>query len=183
VSEPDRAIARLEGALADAGREHEPPPHWEARVLTAIDEAPRAAPGRWWMLLFPAIAAAAAIIIYVSWPRTPAPPQLAIALTVERGGPIMRGNSAHVGDTIHVTATGGAGAHRAVWIYRDDRELVAVCAGDAPCAFPITARGEYAIVLVVTDAPLPTPHGPFDADVAAAAQAGLHPLVERLTAR
>ncbi len=184
MSEPDRAIERLEAALTDAGAGHVPPPNWEARVLAAADAAAASSRRpRWWLFALPALAAAAAIVIYVSWPpgaRSTEPLQLALAL--ERGGPVVRGTSAHVGDTLRATATGGAAKH-AVWIYRDERDLVAICTGDAPCTFTITARGDYSVVALASDAALPTPHGTLDTDVDAAAKTGAHYKIEPVAVR
>ncbi|MCE9579270.1 MAG: hypothetical protein K8W52_39465 [Deltaproteobacteria bacterium] len=176
----DPALERIERALAEAGADQQPPPGWEARVLAAIDAKPaRRAP--WWLLV-PALAAAAAIVFLV-WPRAATPPQqLAVAITIDRGGPLVRGTSAHVGDTLHATATGGDG-HRAVWIYRDDRELLATCAGDDACTFTIPSRGDYAIVALAAAAPLPAPRGVLDDDVAAAAKAGAQFTIEAVAVR
>jgi hypothetical protein len=178
----DRAIERIETALADAGAGHEPPRGWEARVLAAVEARPRRTIARWWLLV-PALAAAA-VVLFFAWPRTPVPAnsQLALAITVERGGPLVRGTSAHVGDTLRATATGG-GANRAVWIYRDDRELVASCAGDEPCAFTVATRGDYSIVALASAAPLPAPRGSLDGDVAAAARSGAQYRIEPVAVR
>lgn len=181
---------RLEDALRAAGSEHEPPAGWEDRVLAATIGTRAAAPApaparrraRWWMFAAPALAMAAAAAVYLWWPRGGAAPpqQLALAITVEHGGPIVRGTTAHPGDTLIVTATGGA-AHRVVWVYRDDRELVTTC--ESSCRVPLTARGDYSVVAVSSDAPLPAPHGSLDEDVAAAAKLGAAYTIEPVAVR
>ncbi|HSN25367.1 MAG TPA: hypothetical protein VLT45_03755 [Kofleriaceae bacterium] len=170
------ANRRLETELARLGDEHEPPVGWEARVLAATAERSRR---RWWLLAIPAIALSAAIVLLLSWPRHPAPERLALAISLDRGGPVVRGTSAQVGDVLRATARGGA--YRAVWIYRSDSQLVVACPGGAGChsdgtALTATAKldavGDYSIVVLAADAALPAPHGALDQDVAAAARGG-----------
>jgi hypothetical protein len=171
----DRAIARIEAALASMGAQLEPPRGWEARVFAAI-AVKRRRP--WWQFAVPALCVAAAAAIYLAWPRGAAPREpLQLAMTVESGGPTVRGTQAHIGDTVHVRASGGA-AHHAIWIYREERELVMACADDAPCDFHLTSRGDYSVVALSSDTPLPTPRATLDTDVAAAVQAGAQYKIE-----
>ena len=110
--------------------------------------------------------AAAAVLVWSLRRETAKPPQLAMAFTIERGGPTMRGGDAHVGDIVHVQS--GA----TVWIYRNDHELVLGCPGGTGCRadgadFTVSAIGAYSIVVLAGDH-LPVPRGDLDADVAAA---------------
>ena len=176
---------RLEAALRSVGEDHAPPAGWEDRVLAATvgpARAPAPRRARWWMFAAPALACAAAAAVYLWWPRSaPHLQQLALAVSVEHGGPIVRGTTAHPGDTLVASTTGGA-AHTAIWIYRDDRELVMSCTS-SPCRVTLTARGDYSIVALSSPAPLPTPHGSLDDDVSAAAKSGATYKIEPVTVR
>jgi anti-sigma factor RsiW len=162
----------------------------------AIDElAPRRSRRRWGAVTggLAAVAAAAAAVWAVKFSGSdPAGTdgQLAFGVAVQRGGTQVRGGAA-VGDTIHATASGG-GSYRAVWIYRDDRELVLACPGGRTCRdeaggvaadLIVPSVGEYAIVVMASAKPLPQPHGSLDADVAAAADAGAQYQIKQLTIR
>jgi hypothetical protein len=185
MSDPER---RLEAELARLGTEHMPPVGWETRVLAAT-VLPKRRP--WWHFAAPAFALAAAIILWFAWPRSTAKPTaLALELSLERGGPIVRGSTAHIGDVLHATARGGK--YRAVWIYRTDTQLLVACPGAAACtaaddAVTATAAiqsvGDYSIVALSSDAPLAAPTGKLDADVAAAANAGARYKIEPLAVR
>ncbi|MEO7735104.1 MAG: hypothetical protein ABIY55_29380, partial [Kofleriaceae bacterium] len=108
---------------------------------------------------------------------------LEVALTVDHAGPVMRGSSAHLGDLLHVVARGAR--YRAIWVYKDERELVASCpalraidraraldcqvTGDAlELRLALPARGAYAVVTLGGAAGLPTPTGTLDKDIDAA---------------
>ena len=157
-------ITRLEGELAKLGGEHEPPPGWQARVLAAVAKPERAARGRWWWFALPALAIAAVVVIVIATREPAAPPQLALAVEIQAGGAVVRGSQAKVGDVVRATATGGK--HRAIWIYREDKELVAAC--DRTCEVTLAAPGRYTVVALAAGAPLPQPTGSLDADLAAA---------------
>jgi hypothetical protein len=178
---PDcRAHERIAAALPEVGADLSPRPGWEARVLAAVTAPERRV--RWWWIAAPAaLAAAAALVLWLGRDRGPSGPRpLEVALTVRRDGPPVRATTAAVGDVVGIEARGGRG-HRAVWVYRDDRELVLRCPGGATCAIGaggITAElrveraGRYAVVLLAADQPLPAPTGRLDDDLAAAAAAG-----------
>ena len=170
------SITRVEAALRQLGAEHEPPHGWQARVLAAIQPRPR-----WclWWLAIPALALGMSAPIF--WPR-PAPPEDRVALhvLVEPAGPTMRGNSAHVGDRVRVTAA-SSDRYRALWVYRNERELIVACpggpscrrAGDATTAdLTLLAVGTYTFVAITSTTPLPAPQGTYDPDHAAAREAG-----------
>lgn len=178
---------RLESELARLGEEHEPPVGWEARVLAATTARPQR---RWWLFAVPALAAAAAIVLLLAWPRHPTHEVLAMELSLDRGGPVVRGTSAHIGDVLHATARGGA--HRAVWIYRSDSQLVVACPGGAECRSTATtltatakldAIGDYSVVVLAADEALPAPQGSLDQDVATAARAGAQYRIEPVSVR
>jgi len=173
---PPIPIDRLEAALARLGAEHEPPRGWETRVLAAVG-----APSRrgWWFAL-PAMAVMAAIAIVLAIPPGRPDEPLSIQVSVTSVGPPVRGSSAHAGDRVHASATGG-GRYRAIWVYRNDRELVLACPGGPSCGSTLGATtaeltlpsvGTYVFVAVTSASPLPTPHGSYDVDQAAAEQAG-----------
>jgi len=175
VTEP---IARIEAALAQLGDEHEPPAGWEARVLAATG-ARRRRP--WWHFAAPGIVlAAAAVAVYLAIPphRNTA---LALRLTYDKAATVVRGDTHQIGEVVHATATGGD-RYRAVWIYRDETELVAACPGSASCRtsddvmvaeVTLALVGTYTIVALASSAPLAPPTGSYDADLGRARSAGV----------
>ena len=177
-------IARIEEALTRLGAEHKPPVGWEARVLAA---AAKPKPKPWWWFAFPVVAlAVSAIVLFVE--RSPSEQPLQLALNVEKGQVAVRGASAHVGDIVHATATGG-GHHRVVWVYRDDR-LVMACPGAPQCRrdgeatvadVALDATGEYTIIALTSRSPVPAPAGALDKDVSDASNAGAHEVRKQLT--
>jgi hypothetical protein len=122
-----------------------------------------------------ALAAAAALVLFMR--PSPSPHHdgdpLATTYAIERGPNTMRGQTAHVGDTLHLHA------HATVWIYRGDHQLVLACAADAACDLHVAAIGSYSIV-TLTGAAIPAPHGSFDDDVATAVEAGAKYRAEQL---
>ena len=169
-------IARIEAALSQLGREHEPPAGWEVRVLAATT-MPRRRP--WWLFSTSAIAAAAVVVLCARIFPRPALTALAVELPFDRTGPAARGDTPNVGDIVHATARGGAG-FRAVWVYRRNT-LVAACPGGAHCRserdatiadVELRSIGLYRIVALSSAVPVPPPRGTFDSDVASAQEAG-----------
>jgi Putative zinc-finger len=175
-----RCQAALRGRMLEAAVTDEAP---GAQVIplhaARMPARTRSRPVRRWMVAAAAVAIAAAVTL-VWWVRRPlAPTVLAVVVRVEHGATQMRGTSAHIGDTIHARATGGAG-QRAVWIYRDDTQLLLACPGAAGCRdgdgamaadLVVRAVGTYSIVTISATS-LSTPTGSLDADVAAARGAG-----------
>lgn len=181
---------RLERAIAQLGAEHEPPAGWEARVLAAIEsKQPQPTPWawlrRWWAgLAVPVLAAGAAILlIHV---RAPRPLQVAFAIEKDPTR-VVRGGSADASDHIvlvplysrlTLTAQGGTG-HRALWVYRGERELVAACPGDSRCVpgdeprlvLPLDKIEQLQVLALSAEGALPTPIGRYDDDQAAAVSA------------
>lgn len=179
-------IERIEAALAELGAEHEPPEGWEARVLA------QTVPQNWWRHLLrwqvAAVVVAAAVIVVVIIPRRGA---FALATdTREPDGAVMRGGANHVGQILRAAATGGD-RQRAIWLYRDDRLLVA-CPGAPSCAssedgvtveLGFETAGSYRVVALNARAPIAPPHGDVDTDVLAAQSAGAKVVQELLTVR
>jgi hypothetical protein len=170
------AIARLEAAIAWLGTEHEPPRGWETRVLAAVG-APRRRHA-WWLAM-PAFAAIA-ITIALAIPRPRPHEPLELQVSVVSVGPVVRGSTAHTGDRVHASATGGD-RYRAIWVYRNERELVVACPGGPSCGstgdtttaeVTLPGIGAYVFVALTSASPLPAPRGSYDTDHTAAEQAG-----------
>jgi hypothetical protein len=184
------ALAGLPAVASEAG--------WQDRILAQIDAAPDAAPdakpaaggapiplrprraARWVALAAPALAAAAAVALWLGRDRAaPDAEPAALALAITDGAAPRRGGGvATVGDVLEATARPGA----ELLLYRGDHVLLVRCPGAAACrpgpaaavAWPLTAPGRYrafAITAAPGAAPL-TPTGNLDADLAAAARAG-----------
>lgn len=187
MSGDDRAQARIEAELAKLGAELSAPVGWQARVLAEATARP---PRRWWRFAVPALAAAVTIVVVLWAIRPPAqPPGLELAVAIQKGGQVVRGDSATIGDIATITASGGA-AHRAVWIYREERQLVVACPGDARCSstsdsviatVKLELPGSYTLVALTSREPLPVPTDSFDASMAAATRAGAESRVKRLS--
>jgi hypothetical protein len=178
-------LDRVETALATLGRDHEPPPGWEARVLAAIEARPP-----WWhrwrrWLAIPAVAVVALAMLQL---RAPAGLELAVEITPTEQ--VVRGSSAHLGDLVAATASGG-GRYRAIWVYRDD-DLIAVCPGAALCeitgarsraTIALAALGEYEFVALSSARPIPPARGSYDLDMASAADAGVTSQAHRISVK
>jgi hypothetical protein len=175
MSEPDaRPTERIEAALARLGAEHEPPMGWENRVLAAVGARERR---RWWWYAAPVTALAAAAVALVVLPT---PQALALNVAVKHST-LYRGDGASAGDVARITVSGGKGL-RAVWIYHEEVQLVLRCPGDARCQvsdasievdLPLTSAGTYTVVALTGAEHLPGLVGSYDADTAAAKEAGL----------
>jgi hypothetical protein len=182
VTEP---IGRIEAALARLGAEHEPPAGWEGKVLAQVEQVSWWR--RWlrWKIAIPiAATAAAAIAIAVLWPHERA---LALALDYRDTGEVLRGSSHDVGQVMRAVATGGGG-HRAVWVYCDDK-LVLACSGGSGCSstedetiaeVEMKTAGHYTVVALTSRSPISPPGGVFDGDVAGAQRAGAQVKYERV---
>jgi hypothetical protein len=167
-------IERLEGALRRIGEDREPPAGWQDRVKAAIKQ-PRASRRRWWWLAVPAVAFAALLVLWLR-PRG----QFELDVTIETAArEPLRGDTATIGDTVHVSASGPA-TERAVWIYHDDH-LVLACPSAPACHrdgetllidYRFEAIGDVEIIALTSNRPIPAPTGSLDGDVAAAINAG-----------
>jgi hypothetical protein len=197
----EHAIAALPSVLSPGLRDDDA---WEQQVLRALppvstsrsssDRAPipisraRTA-ARWALMAAPALAAAAAVVVWLrSDPRPvddPPPEAEALALTV-RSGPAARrgGPSALVGDVLEVS--GRVGAAGELRVYRGERALVRRCPGDSACRasgvgaeqawivdLPLDAPGRYHVIGFV-GALGGDPTGLLDSDLATATRDGAH---------
>ena len=171
----ERSTERIEAALARLGAEHEPPVGWEARVLAAVGATRR----RWWAYAAPGVALAAAAAVALVMLRRP-PPALALNVAVQHSAR-YRGNEASAGDVAHIVVSGGK-APRAIWVYHEEVQLVLRCPGDPKCRVSetltevdvtLTSAGTYTVVALTGGSGLPAPTGSYDADTAAAKDAGL----------
>lgn len=167
---------RLEHAIEQLGADLEPPPGWEARVLAAVEPRRRSGWARGWLAI-PALAAIALALVLVLVPRVlrrePAP--LVVSAELATGSQEMRGPSG-----LRAVARGGEG-HRAIWIYRDGRELVAQCPGHPACqrsgdalslVLDIAPIGNYQVIALSSAAALPAATGSLERDLEAATAAG-----------
>ncbi len=168
---------RIARAMREIGAAHQRRPDHLARLWATIDARPARRPGRWPWLAAPALGLAAAVAL-IWWLRggEPAPGEPAPRFAVEvvsQHAVAVRGD-ARLGDRLRVRARAGA----AVWIYRNDRELLLACPRD--CArdgdaligeVALDAIARYQIVWLST-ASAPAPGGELERDVAAASAAG-----------
>jgi hypothetical protein len=169
---------RLERAIEQLGADHQPPPGWQARVLAAIEARSRWWARRWWLAV-PAVAALAAVVIALLVARGPRSGPLTLTAALVPGPRVMRGDSGRIR-----AIAGGGDRHRAIWLYRDRRELVAVCPGHVGCStlgggggplqleLTVERIGSYQVVAVSSASALPAPTGAYEVDCAAAAAAG-----------
>jgi hypothetical protein len=176
---------RLEQAIEQLGADLEPPPGWEARVLAAVESRRRPWFARGWLAI-PATAAIAlvAVLSLMSRPRKSEP--LALSTELVAGSQVMRGPSA-----LRAIARGG-NHNRAIWIYRDGRELAAACPGHPACESSGDALrivldpvpiGSYQIIALSSEAALPATTGSPDRDLAAAQDAGASWKLQELEVR
>ncbi len=142
----------------------------EADSRAAQPAAPAAA-GRRRRIVYaaPILAAAAAVALWVG-ARAPAPAgPIELAVAIDHPGAATRSGAAHVGDVVRPVVRGAG--HRALWVYRGDREIVVACPGGAGCReddhqlaleLPLGAPGSYAIIAIVSAQPIAPPHGLVD---------------------
>jgi hypothetical protein len=178
-------ITRLEQAIEQLGADLEPPPGWEARVLAAVEPRRRSWLARGWLAI-PAVAAIALVAVLLPRSLSRAPEPLALSAELVAGSQVMRGPSA-----LRAIARGGDG-HRAIWIYRDGRELTAACPGHPACersggALRIVLDpvpiGRYQIIALSSASALPAATGSPDHDLAAAIDAGASWKLQELEVR
>jgi hypothetical protein len=171
---------RLTEAIKEVSAAAKRRPDHVARVLAGVaDEVSPVTPlrrQRWRRMVIAApIAAMAAGLALVWWLRrdpVERAPRFAMEV-IEKGGTAMRG-AAQLGDLLRVRARPGA----AIWIYRNDRELLLVCPrdcrrdGDGVVGeVELDAIGLYQVVWLSTDR-VPAPSGELERDLAAATEAG-----------
>lgn len=173
------AAAAAEPAVAESAPAATPAPALPPGQAEVTPLRPRRRAATRWAPLagLAALAAAAALLLWLRRDgATPAPPPVRFAFeVVAQGGPALRGE-AQLGDELRVTLPPGS----ALWIYRNDRELLLVCPRDcrrsADGAALLASRaldgiGRYQLVWLST-AEVPAPRGELQADIAAARAAG-----------
>lgn len=174
------AYGELQGLIA-ALPDEAAPAGWEVDVMAALataSPAPRAPVRgrRRWVRGAAGVAAVAGVAALVIVLQPPVAPDAVPAMTIVRGqGGRGDGTAgAAIGDVLRVDVAAGAGELR---IYRDDREVVARCPGQAGCTqaaghltveLPLTAPGRYRAVYLqpAPRAPLREPTGTLDGDLA-----------------
>lgn len=190
----EREIHRaLVARLASLGASERPPAGYEARVLERIAQKRRSEPParaarskHGWSL---ALAMAAAAILAVGLLRgRPDPaarssqPSLALTLHAAHDDTPMRSiDSAKPGDRLVVRATPGALPHAELRIWQGGASLLVRCSDEPPCRrvpkaieteLVLPSRGDYEVILVVSEREIPEPRPGLDDDVAAIEAAG-----------
>lgn len=176
---------RLTGAIREVSAGAKRRSDHVARVLASASEgAPLHRPDRpdrpdsqkmrraRWIAPLVAMAAGLALVWWLRRDPASIPPRFAMEI-LEKGTAVMRGD-AQLGDLLRVTAQPGA----ALWIYRNDRELLLVCPRDCRRAgasmvgeLALDAIGHYQVVWLSTDR-VPAPSGELERDMTAAEAAG-----------
>lgn len=143
--------------------------------------SPAPAPRRL-LYLAPILAAAAAVAIWMVGTRGTAPSAaIDLAVAIDHSGPATRSGATHVGDVVRLLVRGAG--HRALWVYRGDRELVAACPGGATCAgdehqatleLRLGAPGSYSVIAIVSPQPIAQPQGAVDVMLSAVTATGAH---------
>jgi hypothetical protein len=164
---------------------HAAPPRPAGRLRT-----PRfRRPSPWWLVSVPVVAAAAAMTIW--WlSHGKLRDEISLFVELEHVGTAVRGDQAHIGDVLHATTQGRG--HHAVWIYRNDHELVFACPGSLECRethdgltadVTVRANGNYAIVGLSSRAAIDPPRGSLDDEVGRAVAAGAKYRIHMIEAR
>jgi hypothetical protein len=177
-----QSYQRLAAALRNLS-DPPPPVAWQAEVLRQVGPppAPPSSGTRWRWAAAAAMAAAAGAVIWMCAPT--GTERLAVSHTLLATAANRRADSAVVGDTMRIEATGGTGV-RELRLYRSSvggpEELVARCPGHAGCraggdrlelTVPLEVRGRYRAM--VLDGPGAVPAtGTLEGDAAAARVAG-----------
>ncbi len=176
---------RLRQDVAGAGVGEEPPPGWQAQVRQRIGHR-RTWRRRWAWGFGSTLAAAAVAFLIVALPRPETSP--ALRFEIVAGAMARRGEEAHPGDRLALTAHLGAARFAELRVYRDDRELVFRCLGSPLCvrddgtlqaSFELPSRGTYQALLLLSPEPLPPPTSGLDSDTSAALDAGAEVLMAR----
>jgi hypothetical protein len=176
--EDQRQMAALR---AELGRLAAPAsaPHWEQAVFASIAAAESQPRRRPWWIAVPLVTGALVLALFLT--RRGAPPPAApaplLAMQFEAGAERLRGEEQPtVGGLVSLRATGLAGAHRELRIYRDDAGLALRCSDQPPCLpqgdglsarWQIPALGRYRVVVVTGPAPPPASGGSYQGDQAA----------------
>lgn len=185
-------IAPGEAALTPAVTEPDPAPA-AASPAPAVMGCHRA-PSRWWTrsraiaYAAPLLAAAAAVPLWCGHgdPEFALAIQRAPAAVRSRDSSPARGATLQVDDVVRPSVRGAP--HRAIWVYLDERRLVAACPGDAWCSdrggeltleLRLSAPGPYVVVGLGSRAPIAAPKATLDETLAAARRAGVYTQTEK----
>lgn len=198
-SDPEEraALQRITAALGGMNGGAKPAADWQARVLAKVrqeaaakaataaqeqrDGEAQLALGFWHAM--PTLCAAAIMLVWWSpWRASSLPRQLEVemeASSVVRRGERDGGGAASLGSRVTVAAVSDA-PYRAVWVFRGRDQLVVSCPGRGcsstedrlSAALTIELVGEYTVVALWSEAPLPEAGADRDAALAAAARAG-----------
>lgn len=195
-AEGGAALQRIARAIGELKEEARPPSGWQARVLASVraeeaakaeaekaDEASDASSSAWRWARYASLGAAAALmLIWAPW-KSAQEQRLVVELdatTVTTRGADRGVEEVRSGSRVKVAAMSGA-AHRALWVFRDRNQLVLACPAAPSCAstegslgaaLEVALVGEYVVVALWSDAPLPLPSNERDESLAAARRAG-----------
>lgn len=186
------AAEAADGATSDEAGEAADDAMSDQPSATAGDAA-RARTSRW--LRYAPLCAAAAVLLMIWGPWRPGAPARALVVELDATTVVTRGEMPRLGSSetpqlgsrVKISAASGA-AHRALWIFRDRAELVMACdeaevAATAAvrclrsddrlsAALEVALVGEYVVVALWSDAPIPLPSSSRDDSLAAARRAG-----------
>jgi hypothetical protein len=188
------AYRALTARLASLGAEDRPPAGYEARILERIahDQSPEPSTpsnGPWntWRLAL-ALAAAAVLAIWLvrgspePASRSDVRPSLAIMVHAEQDdGPMRSIDSAKPGDRLFVRAATGELPNVELRIWQGADVLLVRCSEQPPCQrgsgtieveVALPTRGDYEVILAVSERALPGPRPRLDDDIAAIEAAG-----------
>lgn len=191
----EREVYRaLVARLASLGAAERPPAGYEARVLERIarqrGSAPPARSARsrhgWSLALVMAAAAILAVALFRgrSDPAPRSSPQPGLVLTLHAAhddAPMRSIDSAKPGDRLVVRAATGGLPHAELRIWQGDAAVLVRCSDQPPCRrepeaieveLVLPSRGDYEVILVVSERELPEPRLQLDDDVAAIEAAG-----------
>lgn len=185
----------LASRLAALGAEDRPPAGYEARILARIAAERRAEPptaSRPWRVwpLVSAVAAAAVLAVWLahgSDESSPGPslrPSLVVDVAASQAGSVMRGRgSAKPGDRLLVHAATGGLPHAELRVWQVGEGLLVRCSDGPPCRrsagaidadLVVATRGDYEVILVVSERGLAAPRRSLEEDVVALEAAGAH---------
>lgn len=164
---------RIARAMREVGAAHVRRPDHLARLWARLEASPQRRLPRWRWIAGPAVALAAAVVLVVWLGRGEPAPELAVDVIPQ--GVVAHRGEARLGDRLRVRARAGA----AIWIYRNDRELLRACPRDCRrdggaliAELPLDAIGRYQVVWLASER-APAPGGDLERDVAAASAAGV----------
>lgn len=189
-------LQRIARAIGELKAEARPAAGWQARVLASVraEEAARVeaaataevrdpSANAWrWARHASLCAAAAMLLIWAPWQRAP---ERQLVVELDAMSVVTRGEDrglerARAGSSVKVAAMSAAG-HRALWVFRERDQLVLACPGAPSCAsdegslraaLEVALVGEYVVVALWSEAPIPPPSSGRDESLAAARRAG-----------